>query len=315
MNTKITFLGSGSAFSFANGQNNLLLEIEQPPMGKPHRMLVDAGDAWKYMALGPMYDNEVKELISSGKAKNYRTAVAMINLKIATGEIKESEPIGRLIQFLSTIDSIFLTHNHGDHNASLELIGFLTRFVPALKKIKLYGMSQVLRELWDHSLSASMDSLNYGQMTEDERRHRITLESYFEPIYLSGEPEEAIKIGSTVIEPFTTMHISNRLKQVVTSGILIRTFSGREIMFTSDTQYCPKQLIDMYKAVDVIFHDCETSEFPSGVHAHINDLKNLPKDVKDKLHLCHFNDGFNRSLCAEYGFAKVVEMGDSFVYV
>lgn len=314
MKTTLKFLGCGSAFSFANGQNNLLLEIEQP-LGKPYRMLVDTGDSWKYMALGGMYNAEIKALIDSKEAENYRVAVAMINLKIAKGEIKENEPIGKMIQFLSTIDSIFITHNHGDHNAGLELIGFITRFVPSLKKIKLYGLSEVLRDLWDKSLSAAMDSLNYGQMTEDERRHRITLDSYFEPVYLSGEPEDAIKIGGTIIEPFTTMHISNRLKQVDSCGLLIRTFSGKEIMFTSDTQFCPKQLIDMYKAVDHIFHDCETSEYPSGVHAHFLDLCTLPSDIKKKITLCHYNDGFNRELAEKNGFSGYANMGDEFIFV
>ena len=237
-----------------------------------------------------------------------------MNLLIAWGEIAEAESMGRLIQFLSTIDSIFITHNHADHNGALEMLGFFTRFVPSLNKIKLYGLAGVLRDLWDNSLSAGMDSLNYGQMTEAERKHRITLDSYFEPVYLSGDPEDAIKLGCATVEPFTTMHISNRLKQVDSCGLLIRTISDKEIMFTSDTQYCPRQLIDMYNAVDAIYHDTETSSFPSGVHAHYNDLKTLDANIKEKMWLCHYQDG-KKPDCTKDGFAGWAEQGQVFDFV
>jgi len=312
MQTKITFLGAGSAFSFTNGQTNLLIEVDSGARKK--RMLVDTGTQWQYMVLGQLFKEEVHSLIDSKEAKSYRHALALINLKISTGDIQENEPIKRLMQFLDTIDSIFITHLHKDHCSSLELIGFLTRFVPTLHKIDLYGLSGVIRDLWDKELSGGMDSLNYGQMTEEERTKRITIESYFKPHYLSGDPEDAIELGSTIIEPFTTMHISNRLKQVDSSGLLIHTFSGKEIMFTSDTQYCPKQLMDMYKAVDHIFHDCETAPFPSGVHAHYNDLKTLPDNVKSKMRLMHYNDGVKPD-CMVDGFSGWVEMGQEFIFV
>lgn len=312
MKTEITFMGSGSAFTFANGQNNLLIDIETGLTN--HRMLVDVGTEWRYMSLGQAYKPTVETMLKDGKAKTYREAVARINLDIATGVIPEGEPLGKLIGFLSTIDSIFITHIHADH-ASLELIGFLTRFVPSLKKLKLYGLAPVLRDLWDKTLSGGMDSLNYGQMTEEERTHRISLDSYFEPHYLSGNPEDAIKIGETAIEPFTTMHVSNRLKQVDSCGLLIKTGSGKEIMFTSDTQFCPRQLIDMYNTVDVIFHDFETSESPSGVHAHKNDMITLDDDIKAKTYPCHYQDGFDRSFATKNGFLKPVEMGDTFTYI
>jgi ribonuclease BN (tRNA processing enzyme) len=313
MKTTLTFLGAGSAFSFANGQNNLMIDIEDNSIKGYHRMLVDCGTQIQYMSLGQMYKEKVQSLLDSKKAKTYREAVALINLDISNGKIPENEPMMKFIEFISTIDSIFITHNHADHN-SLECIGFLTRFIPTLKKLKLYGMGKCLTELWDNSLSAGMASLNYGQMTEEERHGRITLESYFEPIYLTGDPEDAIRIGSNIIEPFTTMHVSNRMKQVDSCGLLIKTFSGKEIMFTSDTQYCPKQLEDMYEAVDIIIHDCETG-FPSSVHAHINDLKTLPQHVKDKMILCHYNDGFDRTLTKEYGFKQNMEMGDTLTII
>mgnify|MGYP001025512325 CR=1 FL=1 len=67
------------------------------------------------------------------------------------------------------------------------------------------------------------------------------------------------------------------------------------------------------KAVST-FHDCETSPFPSNVHAHYNDLKSLPKNIKEKMWLCHYNDG-DKPDCIKDGFAGWVQQGQVFDFV
>jgi hypothetical protein len=64
----------------------------------------------------------------------------------------------------------------------------------------------------------------------------------------------------------------------------------RRIFFTSDTQYCPSQLKDFYDVADVIFQDCETLPFCSGVHANFDELKELDNFTKGKMHLIHYQD-------------------------
>lgn len=61
-----------------------------------------------------------------------------------------------------------------------------------------------------------------------------------------------------------------------------------KVFFTTDTQHCPAQINAFYNQADVIFHDCETTAFPSGVHAHYKDLVSLPENVKHKTHLIHY---------------------------
>jgi uncharacterized protein YfaQ (DUF2300 family) len=71
-----------------------------------------------------------------------------------------------------------------------------------------------------------------------------------------------------------------------------------------------------YKKADVIFHDCETSpiEFASEVHAHYEDLKTLPDEVRAKMWLCHYQDG-PKPDCVKDGFAGWVEQGQTFDFV
>ena len=63
------------------------------------------------------------------------------------------------------------------------------------------------------------------------------------------------------------------------------------IFFTSDSQHAPNQIMDFYRMADVIFQDCETTPWKSGVHAHYTDLSTLPIEVKRKMWLYHFNQG------------------------
>jgi hypothetical protein len=49
------------------------------------------------------------------------------------------------------------------------------------------------------------------------------------------------------------------------------------VFVTTDTQFCPNQIMDFYKQSSLIFQDCETfdltGKIKSGVHAHYNDLQ------------------------------------------
>ena len=44
---------------------------------------------------------------------------------------------------------------------------------------------------------------------------------------------------------------------------------------------------------DIIFHDCETLPFKSGVHAHYEDLKTLDDKTRKKMWLYHYQDNGN----------------------
>ena len=82
---------------------------------------------------------------------------------------------------------------------------------------------------------------------------------------------------------------------------------------TTDTQFSPEQIKNFYDMADLIFQDCETGEFESGVHAHYNQLKTLPEKFKKKMWLYHYQDGELPDAKAD-GFLGLVKMGQVFDY-
>jgi hypothetical protein len=81
---------------------------------------------------------------------------------------------------------------------------------------------------------------------------------------------------------------------------------ARSIWFSADTTL--KSDHPLFFSSDIIFHDCETSNQKSAVHARYSELLELPAEVRDKLTLYHYNDGARRDALAD-GFAGWAEQG------
>ena len=177
------------------------------------------------------------------------------------------------------IKDIYVSHGHGDHCYALEYFGFVSYFDPTKDKIRLYGHGDVLRNVWEGALKASMGSL---QMKVAD------LETYYDVTYIKAN--DSFLWGDNICTPFATVHIMNGFSIVPSYGLRVKLPNDLKIYFTTDTQHAPHQLLDMYKDVDFIVQDCETSSFKSGVHANYMDLRELPADIKAKMALTHYGD-------------------------
>jgi glyoxylase-like metal-dependent hydrolase (beta-lactamase superfamily II) len=87
-------------------------------------------------------------------------------------------------------------------------------------------------------------------------------------------------------------------------------------LFLVDTQYAPSSLATAYDKADIIFHDCDSFEYPDGhsihaVHAHYNDLKGLPIKIRNKMWMYHYSK--NIETVISDGFAGFVEKGQEFI--
>ena len=81
------------------------------------------------------------------------------------------------------------------------------------------------------------------------------------------------------------------------------------VMFTSDTRF-DRDLLDSFDSLfdlEMIFHDCQF--FTGGVHAGIDELNELPANMKKKMMLTHYGDNWEDNVkkvktCGFAGMAK-----------
>ncbi|MCB9520288.1 MAG: ribonuclease Z [Myxococcales bacterium] len=183
-----------------------------------------------------------------------------------------SERSGRSLQ-LSDVDTMLITHVHGDHMNGLEGVGFYKRFIDQ-RRLTLVSSDEVRGSIWEHRLHASMGSLWNGH------EHReMGFDSYFEHVRLDWDG--GIDVGPFRIQARRTIH------HVPTSALLIEA-AGRKLGYSSDTAFDP-DLLEFLGAADVIVH--ETSFGPA--HTPYASLAALPAELRGRMRLIHYDDSFD----------------------
>lgn len=202
----------------------------------------------------------------------------------------------------SDIKNVYITHLHADHIGGLEWLALNTYFDPNYEgKPSLFASETIIHDLWNKSLSGGLCTLATQLATLETyfNVHPLTLEKKFTWNGVSFKLVQAVHIVSDhVLQPCY--------------GLMIY-YHNTSIFFTADTQLALHQLQDFYKEADIIFHDCETSERISGVHAHYSELVQLPPELKKKIWLYHYNSGVLPNAEAD-GFLGFVKKGQSFVF-
>lgn len=193
------------------------------------------------------------------------------------------------------VDAVYISHLHADHIGGLEWLGFCTYFDPGARKPKLFIVDTLVEPLWE-SLKGGMQS-HEGVV--------MTLDTFFD--VTTVQINNCFVWNGIHFCPIQTVHIMNGNGIIPSYGLLIddKTF------FTTDTQFCPRQIESFYDASEIIFHDCETTPYKSGIHAHYDDLKTLPAETKAKMWLYHYNPNPPFDAVAD-GFKGFVKKGQSF---
>jgi ribonuclease BN (tRNA processing enzyme) len=249
---KMTWLGTGAAFTMNNRQSNILLTSDS---GK--NLLIDAGS-----------------------------------------DVRHS--LWRVDKSHLDIDGVYVSHLHADHIGGMEWLSLMTYFDPRYKENpKLFIHESLRTRLWKNALSAGLETL---QTTVAD------LNTFYnvEPVMKNG----CFNWEGTEFQLVQTVHVVSGREFENSYGLLFK-INEKQIFITSDSQHCPAQLNDFYKMSDVIFQDCETLPFKSGVHAHYSELVSLPEEVKKKMFLYHYNDGELPDAEAD-GFLGFIKQGQVF---
>lgn len=202
------------------------------------------------------------------------------------------------------IDAVYISHCHSDHVGGLEYLAFTTYFSGYRGKIKLFAEENLLRKMWDESLKGGLCCIQGKSMQ---------LNSYFDCHPLDHDaffPWEGIGF-SLVGMP----HITHDNQVVFSYGLLIGGNNADEdaVFISTDSQFRPDMISLMARKAAVIFHDCETSPFKSGVHAHYEELRTLPEVVRNKMWLYHYQPDPVYEAEAD-GFKGFVIKGQEFLF-
>ncbi|MGY6214578.1 MBL fold metallo-hydrolase [Methylolobus aquaticus] len=215
------------------------------------------------------------------------------------------------------IDALYVSHLHADHIGGIEWLCF-SRYFTHSSKPELFINNRLAELLWEQSLRGGMASI---------QERVVELDDFFAAVHRL--PANGIfNFGSVRCQLFSTVHYFDGYELVPSYGLLLDVYPEefdiasptardaaprRRVMLTTDTQFCPTQLRDFYNSADVIFQDCETSNWKSGIHAHYDDLCTLPDAIRAKMWLYHYSDGKLPDAVAA-GFAGFVRQGQTFSF-
>ena len=211
------------------------------------------------------------------------------------------------------LDSIYISHLHGDHAGGIEYIAFKTFFEVfnfgktefGSMRPKLYAHKAILFNGWDFTWKGGLQSIQ-GQTN--------TLETYFDTSYMSSN--DVFDFYGTEMKPIQTVHIVDNRSIVPSYGMM---FTDNEItvFISGDSQFAPNQMLTYFNQSDIIFHDCEFAEYPNSVHAQYHQLLTLPDNVREKMWLYHYMlkgktfDELNQEV-RDAGFAGLIKKGQEF---
>lgn len=197
----------------------------------------------------------------------------------------------------SDLEAVYISHLHADHVGGLEWLGF-AKFFLEQNPATLYISADQQQTLWNNVLSGGMSTL------EDRA---TTLETFFK---LGNIDNLSFVWENLAFQLVKTIHSYSDNQLQPSYGLFIRG-SQSKIFISTDTRFTPELLSEFYQEADLIFQDCETSEFPSHQHAHYNELKTLPYEIKQKMWLYHYNNESLPDIITD-GFKGLVTRGQVF---
>ena len=200
------------------------------------------------------------------------------------------------------VDALYISHLHADHIGGIEWLALSTYFNPQKARPVLYANERLTDELWENSLKGGLGTLQ-NQITH--------LETYFETRPIGRN--SGFEFAGMKLKTVQTVHYMDGYEIVPSYGLIFPTSDDRQVFLTTDTQFTPGQLGTFYESSDIIFHDCETAKFRSGIHAHYDELKSLPEHLRAKMWLYHYQDG-DLPDCKADGFAGFVNKGQVFEF-
>ena len=191
---------------------------------------------------------------------------------------------------IDEVDSVYISHLHGDHMNGLEGYAFYSTFINN-KRVGLHIPVYYSYRLWDNRLSCAMST-----GLDDGGEPNISfVENFFFDRHILYEKTPS-KIGPFQVEIMRTKHHIPSFAILVSDG-------EKTVGYSSDTRFDP-ELIGWLNQADLIIHE---SNYGPG-HTGWNYLSDLDMELKRKMILVHLPDNFDAGSISKAEDGMILEV-------
>jgi len=215
---------------------------------------------------------------------------------------------------VAQISNYLITHSHADHIGGLEEVMLVGRY-GLHRKSTIVVTNKLARALWSMSMRGG------ASFNEEQGGEFLKFADFWDQIApkpIRGADRELCEahVGDIEARLFRTKHIPDSAPDWASSFPSYGVILDRRILFTSDTRYDPEMVLslDAEYGFEAIFHDCQL--FTGGVHASLDELRELPPVIRAKTRLMHYGDTIKDFLSriADLGFAGIAEQWKTYSF-
>jgi ribonuclease BN (tRNA processing enzyme) len=172
---------------------------------------------------------------------------------------------------LTDVRNVFITHLHEDHVNGLQLLGNYAR-VYSKNKPNLFVHSSLFDQLWQ-TLKAGIEPSGVGPKE---------LSDYFNVHIV----EDQFEIEGVSFKPIRTHHLPG----MISHGLFCTPY----FYFSSDCALDKELLLNYGGRVKTIFHECHLQEDVLKSHTSLEEILELPQELRSKVVLMHYEDTYSK---------------------